>query len=349
MRNIILLVILLTLIGAGVAYRVTLPKKQPTALPTPNIVEKKSIRDPLQIEQMRKRDYPASPITIEQNLPNGSNYKQYIASYMSEGLKIYALFTIPNGDPSASSGQRKPKNGWPVIIFNHGYIPANIYKTTERYEKYVDAFATSGYIVFKPDYRGNGNSQGSPEGAYYSPAYIVDDLIAIASMQKYPDANPEKLGVWGHSLGGNITLRDMVIKPNSIKAAVIWGGVVGSYENLFSWHDPFYTPSQTEQVVRSRKREQYQKKYGTPVQNPEFWHSIDPTFFVSDIKTPLQLHAGEADEEVPASFSATLADKLKKSGKTVELYIYSGADHNISQSFALAMQRSIAFFDKYLK
>jgi dipeptidyl aminopeptidase/acylaminoacyl peptidase len=44
-----------------------------------------------------------------------------------------------------------------------------------------------------------------------------------------------------------------------------------------------------------------------------------------------------------------LYDKLKKAGKEAEYYTYPGNDHNISQSFSLAMQRSLAFFDKYVK
>jgi dipeptidyl aminopeptidase/acylaminoacyl peptidase len=64
---------------------------------------------------------------------------------------------------------------------------------------------------------------------------------------------------------------------------------------------------------------------------------------------PVQLHAGEADEEVPPEMSQELYDKLKAAGKTAEFYTYPGANHNITQGFNLAMQRSLAFFDKYLK
>ena len=46
---------------------------------------------------MRKKTYPGSALTIEQTLAPGSNYAQYIASYMSDGLKIYGLLTVPNG------------------------------------------------------------------------------------------------------------------------------------------------------------------------------------------------------------------------------------------------------------
>jgi dipeptidyl aminopeptidase/acylaminoacyl peptidase len=40
---------------------------------------------------------------------------------------------------------------------------------------------------------------------------------------------------------------------------------------------------------------------------------------------------------------------MQAAGKTVELYTYQNDDHNLAQSFGLAMQRTIAFFDKYVK
>lgn len=78
-------------------------------------------------------------INIEETLSSGSNYSRYIASYKSEGYKIYALLTIPTGE--------KPVSGWPVIIFNHGYIPPAQCRTTERYIAYTDAFSRKGNCV----------------------------------------------------------------------------------------------------------------------------------------------------------------------------------------------------------
>src|SRR4030042_4081224 len=86
--------------------------------------------NPLSIEYMRNQEYPGSDIVIEQTLPEGSNYDRYIASYKSDGLKIYALLTVPQGI--------KPQNGWPVVIFNHGYIPPKEYSTTAKYAAYTD-------------------------------------------------------------------------------------------------------------------------------------------------------------------------------------------------------------------
>jgi dipeptidyl aminopeptidase/acylaminoacyl peptidase len=254
------------------------------------------------------------------------------------------LLTVPTG--------QKPDKGWPVIIFNHGYIPPDTYKTTERYVAYVNAFAQHGYIVFKPDYRGNGNSEGQPEGAYYSPAYAIDVLNAVTTLKNYPDANPDKIGMWGHSMGGNITLRDIVVNSKDIKVAVIWGGVVGTYNDIMNnWqHNVSYQPPATELAQRNNYRQQLTATYGTPQSNPIFWNAIDPTFYLSDITIPIQLHTGGSDEEVPVAFSTSLRDKLEQAGKTVEYYNYPGGDHNIaSPNFELAMQRSIAFFDTYLK
>ena len=54
------------------------------------------------------RTYPGSDITIEQTLPPGSNYQRYYVSYLSDGLKIYALLTVPNGaKPAGTAGSIK--------------------------------------------------------------------------------------------------------------------------------------------------------------------------------------------------------------------------------------------------
>lgn len=293
---------------------------------------------PLTIESLRQGEYPGSEITIEQTLKPGSNYQRYLASYKSEGLKIYGLLTVPDSSVGKS----------PVIVFNHGYISPSVYQTTERYLAYVDGFASSGYIVFKPDYRGHGNSEGEAEGAYGSNAYTIDVLNAVASIKKFKDADAEKIGMWGHSMGGHITLKNMVVNKD-IKAGVIWAGVVGDYTDLINnWRRGSATPIPSPSGAR-RWRQVLIEKYGTPQDNPEFWKSISANSYLSEISGPLQLHHGTGDASVPVVFSQKLADQLKASGKEVELYTYPGDDHNLTSNFNTAMKRSIDFFDKYLK
>jgi len=327
-----------TLTPTPTASATPTPTFTPTPTPTP--------MNPLSVERMRKQDYPGSDIVIEQTLEPGTNYNRYLASYKSEGLKIYALLTVPVG--------QKPKTGWPVVIFNHGYIPPAQYRTTERYVAYVDAFARNGYIVFKSDYRGHGSSEGRASGGYGSPDYTIDVLNAVGSIKRYKDADPNRIGMWGHSMGGSATLRAMVVSQD-IKAGVIWAGVVASYPDLFTrWRRPSSggvpTPRAAPTLAAGRRwRDDLVAQYGTIEQNPQFWASISPNSFLRDLSGPIQLHHGTADTEVPIEFSETLNKQIKEAGKTVEFYSYPGDNHNIANSFGLAMQRSIQFFDKHVK
>ena len=133
---------------------------------------------------------------IEETLKPAANYNRYIASYHSDGLKIYALLTIPQGTP--------PPSGWPVILFNHGYIPPEGYSPTGYYVTHVAYLALVGYIVFMPDFRGNGKSEGQPLGAYETPDYVVDDLNALSALQHFPQADSRRIGMFGHSMGGRV-------------------------------------------------------------------------------------------------------------------------------------------------
>jgi dipeptidyl aminopeptidase/acylaminoacyl peptidase len=215
----------------------------------------------------------------------------------------------------------------------------------------VDAFARSGYIVFKSDYRGHGDSEGRATGGYGSPDYTIDVLNAVGSIKRYQDADSNRIGMWGHSMGGAATLRAMVVSQD-IKAGVIWAGVVASYPDLFTkWHRPSgvtSTPNPLSGFSR-RWRNDLMMQYGAPDQNPQFWASISANSYLGDLPGPIQLHHDLADHEVPYEFSETLSKQIKAAGKTVELYSYPGDDHNLANSFGIAMQRSIQFFDKVVK
>lgn len=311
----------------------TAPARTATASATP-------VPDPMSIAALRAGSYPGSEIVIERELERGSSYRRYYAYYLSEGLKIYGLLTVPEGEA--------PDGGWPALVFNHGYIPPDVYRTTERYVAYVDRLASAGYVVYRIDYRGHDRSEGEATGAYGSPAYTVDVLNALASLKRFPGVDPEKIGMWGHSMGGFLTVRAMVVSPD-IKAGVIWAGVVASYPDLlYNWRRTgAFTPSPSSRGVGWRTR--YIETYGTPEQNPEFWASISANTFVEDLSGPLQLHHGTQDEDVPLAFSIRLAEEVRAAGGTADLYVYEGDNHNISRYFTQAMDRTIAFFDSYLK
>lgn len=313
----------------------------PSATPTTAIITTATpVPNPMSIIALRNGIYPGSNITIVKELKRGSNYRRYYAYYLSEGLKIYALLTVPDGEP--------PQGGFPAIVFNHGYIPPDVYRTTERYIAYVDEIAKAGYIVFRIDYRGHDASEGEANGAYGEPGYQIDVLNAVASIKKFQDVNPEKIGMWGHSMGGYLTLRTMVISRD-VKVGVIWAGVVASYpEMMYNWRRTgSFTPSPSSRGAGWRT--QWLEEYGTPADNPTFWNSISATSYLADLSGPLQLHHGTADEDVPLEFSIRLAEQARAAGKIADLYTYDGDNHNISANFSTAMSRTIEFFDLYLK
>ena len=312
----------------------------PSTTPAPPATPEAS---PLAISAMRAKAYPGSDIAIETELSSGAGYKRYIVSYQSDGLKLYGLLTVPMGSA--------PAGGWPVILLNHGYIPPAEYSTEESYAGIVAPLAAAGYIVFKPDYRGNGSSQGAPCQPYICPDYVTDSLNALASIKKYKDANPNETGVWGHSMGGNITLHELVIS-HDLKAAVLMAGVVGSYSGILDWWKVRVATGvlttqndlETDQLVN-----QMVSRHGTPQTNPDYWNSIDPTAFASDIQLPVLIQVGSADTVVPPDFSRGLAAQLQGAGKVVSFHGYPGANHNLTPDTAAAMREAIAFFDQYLK
>lgn len=291
----------------------------------------------MSIPAARERSYPGSELRLEQNLKSNKLYTRQVVSYQSDGLKIYALLTVPKGTP--------PKGGWPAIVFNHGYIPPKQYRTTKGYVAYQDAFARAGFVTLKSDYRGHGRSQGISVGGYYAPDHTTDVLNAVGSLRRDRRVNVQRIGMWGHSMGGFLTLRAMVIDPQ-IKAGVIWAGVLGDYHQLiYEWNSriPATIPKKILELPKKAVA-----KYGKPKENPEFWEPLSANSYLRDLGGPIQLHMGTADLDVPVAFHHRFAEEMRNADQNVEHYIYLGDDHNLSQHLRKALKRSVAFFEKNL-
>lgn len=272
----------------------------------------------------------------------GSNYTAYITSYTSEGLRVNGLLTIPNG--------REPEGGWPAVIFIHGYIPPAQYQTTQNYYDYVDYLARNGFVVFKIDLRGHGNSEGEPGGAYYSSDYIIDALSAYSALQNAPFVNADKIGLWGHSMAGNVVMRTLAAKPE-IPAGVIWAGAVYTYEDMqkYGINDNSYQPPASSVPRQQRRRELFEKE-GTPSAQSAFWQQVTPVSYLTDLKGAIEIHHATNDDVVPIGYSRDLIALLDKTSVPHQLFEYSSGGHNISGgSFTQAMQRTVDFYKKYLQ
>lgn len=292
-------------------------------------------KEPLSIEAIRERDYPGSDLVIEQQLGNQGGYTNAIVSYQSDGLKQYALMSTPVGT--------KPAGGWPVVILNHGYIAPTEYKTNGSYNSWMAPIARAGFVVIKPDYRGHASSQGTPEGGHFSPVYTYDVLNLIATLKRYPEVNAGRLGMMGHSMGGHVSLRTIVVNSD-VKATVLAAGVVGSmYDFFYNWpRTPF--PNDRPRPLVQSKRSDLVAKYSDPKANPIFWDSVSSINYVSDIKGKVLVQHGTADTVVPQLMSDHLVEAMKRINMPVEYFVYPTADHNFSPNLSLMLQRSIDFY-----
>lgn len=297
----------------------------------------------LTIDELRKLEFPGSELKIEKKIVDIAGYENFTASYYSEGLKIYGYLMLPKG-PSTSSG-------WPVIIFNRGYVPEDEFQSKRQYVRYMAYLVKAGYVVFKSDYRGHGESEGPVENLIES-GYATDVLNAIASVKKLPNINTNRIGIWGHSLGGDVSLKVMLVSKD-IKAGVIWGAPSGSYLELIKrWSDREILSKLPEKDRKRRLEmlEQVITGLGNPNEKTNIYYAISPVSYIRELEVPLQLHHVISDDKVPVKNSEDLYNKLKGMGKNVELFLYKEGDHNFSgPELEVAMRRSIKFFDQYLK
>jgi len=342
-----LLKLIVFLIALAIVFTIYL--KLGKSIKTPSIREENKIVayiSPISIDYLRSLNIQSDSVKIEEELSNGSNYKRYIASYLSEGNKVYGLLTLPLTEI--------PKGGFPAIVFNHGYIPPSQYVTTQSYVSYVDYLARNGFVVFKIDYRGNGNSEGDASGSYFSSAYTIDAINALKALQKFDQINPNRIGMWGHSMAGNVVLRAMLVSKD-IKAGVIWSGAVYSYKDFVTYkindsnyaHKPFETKEGTAQKDRETSSEiqKIRNDSQTIDFNNSFWSSISLTKNIKYLTSPLQIHQATDDPVVNIGYSRDLVRVLKDNDKNYEFYEYSGGGHNInSPYFETAMERTVKFF-----
>ncbi len=345
-----------------------IPEIQDTAVPTGTPIPEVTnfpaatetvfeVGQELTIDYLQGLEITGSEVTFQERLAQGYNYARHRVSYLSEGLNIYGLLTVPFGDP--------PEGGFKAVIFNHGYIPPAAYRTTERYEAYVDYLARSGFVVFKIDLRGHGDSEGEATGTYFSPAYTIDAISALKSLQTLEYIDPDGIGMWGHSMAGNLVLRAMLVEPE-IQAGVIWAGAVYSYDDFFRYgiRDTSYRPPPTpEAPVETgapnasdprRETREILEEYSAPIGGESnlgkaYWNAVSLTANIEHLAAPIQLHHAENDPVVTVNYAYELAAALQENARKYELYTYQGGGHNlISPYFDQAMQRTAAFFEENL-
>lgn len=269
------------------------------------------------IEDLRRREFKGGEVKIEETVSNNGVYTSYIISYPSDNLKIYGRMNVPNG------------NGpFPVIILNHGYYNTSSFASGDGTQTMADILARNGYLTLASDYRGHGKSDSDGERGGHRPEYSIDVLNLLASVNTVEKADVNKIGMWGHSMGGEVSMR-AIEATDKVKAVALWAPTSANAAD----NHGFYGGGRQSQ--------------SSP--NPET-EAISPINYLKYITSPISIHQGLADTEVKPEWSKQLNDALKKEGKIVEYFEYEGQDHNFRNlGWDLISQRTVDFYYKHLK
>ncbi len=306
---------------------------------------------PLSIEAMRADRHTAT-LTFERALGDGPSFSAYLVSYRSSGLKVYAMVAVPNTP--------KPKAGYPVLVANHGFVPTpeNYGITAEGidsrpgdyYRDVPDIYAREGFLVVMPDYRGHNISEGFDftTGFLATNYYTLDILALLSALPGLDDADLDKLFMWGHSLGGELALRTLLV-DGSIRGASLWSPVGGSLREQayhYSWYDS------TDDTDRHDKSKARMDELSRDIDKLGFRYdpdSSEPGQFLHFLNSPILLHHAKDEGEVPYIWSELLATKLELQDKTYTFYSYQSDNHFFKNELqAIAVARDVKFFRSLL-
>ncbi|MES2323394.1 MAG: alpha/beta fold hydrolase [Pseudomonadota bacterium] len=271
---------------------------------------------------------------LEQNvLVDGHPYAKYLPDHLptefgtmkaNDGQTLhYSLIKPANFDPAKR---------YPVFLFTYGGPGSQ--QVQRKWDKpFFQYMAQQGYVVFRLDNRGSDRRERKFEDAIHGAMgkhEVEDQLTGVDWLGKQSFVDARRIGVFGWSYGGFMTLRLLAAASDKIAMGVSVAPVTD-----WSLYDTHYT----ERFVG-----------GTPKADPEAYKRSGVFAHLDGLKSPLLLVHGMADDNVLFSNSTRLIDDLVNRGVRFELMTYPGAKHGIS---ARAQQKHVYgtiadFFDKHI-
>jgi len=312
---------------------------------------------PYTIEGLRQRDYQSSEIHIRETLDENEFYTTYLIDYPSDGLTITGVMLVPAGD-----------GPFPVILMNHGFFARSVYSSGDGTDRASEYLAKQGYITIASDYRSWGESDIG-ESFFYS-GLVIDVINLLNAIPSIPQADPNRIGMWGHSMGGGVTMKVLTIvgagspRPVTLKAAVLYSTVSADHADIIArWGNGCFGDILAgEQVIGCNSADivhldlpnDLLTAYANLPNDPAMMTRVSPIFHLDQVNAPIQIHYGTLDGLVysgtPPEWSLKLTQALRDVDKEVDLYQYEGEGHSfVGQPWFDFMERVLRFFNEHLK
>jgi dipeptidyl-peptidase-4 len=238
-----------------------------------------------------------------------------------DGTKLYASMIKPaNFDPSKR---------YPVLISVYGGPHAQVVRNAWGGGGLLwhEMLAQKGYIIFSLDNRGSwgrGHAFETPLYHQFGKVELEDQLAGVKYLKSLPYVDAARIGIWGGSYGGFMTLEALFNAADVFKA-----GIADAPVSDWKLYDTIYT----------------ERYMGRPQDNPEGYKNSSPAFQASKLKGKLMLVHGTGDDNVHFANSAEVINELIDGGHYPDrLMVFPGRGHGISDR-AARMQLSEGITD----
>jgi dipeptidyl aminopeptidase/acylaminoacyl peptidase len=327
-------------------YQSPTPAPTPTSTPTPE-----QAIYPYTIQGLRARRYKHGNISLLSEVTGNKVFKRYRIAYESEGLTITGILQIP------VEGQAP----FPVIVMNHGYFNRGDYVSGDGTDRAAEFLNRRGYLTVSSDYRSWGDSDVGPS-LFYS-GLTIDVVNLVNAIDSIPQADPERIGIWGHSMGGGVTMKVLMLET-PVRAAVLYSTVsaddadlikrwgAGCYGDIAAG-ERFYGCNSSD-ILPDDLPAPLKEAYRLAATDAEMLREISPYYHLELVKVPVQINYGTLDGKyiggTPPEWSRKLHDGLKEAGAESELFAYAGQGHSfLADAWFAFMERSAHFFDRTVK
>jgi dipeptidyl aminopeptidase/acylaminoacyl peptidase len=328
------------------------PTKTPTRTPVPTAtLTYQQALYPYTVDGLRAHRYQSGKIRIVETYEETAYFTRYVIEYPSDGLTISGVMQIP------TVGEEP----YPVIVLNHGFFARPAYRSGDGTDRAAEFFNKRGYLTLSSDYRSWGTSDFGPSLFYSGLAIDVVNLLnAIPSIK---EADPRRVGMWGHSMGGGVTMKVLVI-DDRVKAAVVYSTVSADQADVLArWGLGCYgdvlagesvAGCNSSDVVPLDLPTEVLDAFYEAARDPAMLRKISPIHNLDYVAAPVQIHYGTRDGEdfagTPPEWSKKLYQALLDADKTAKLFGYEGERHSfIGDPWFNFMEECAKFFDEYVK